>query len=315
MKTSRVLSILLPVVLTAFIAFTGAYALQGCGGGTSDPSGGGDGGEDAGECTPNCDGRECGNDGCGGTCGSGCPTGSPCTAGKCESSGDNCTKVGATCGGGDGCYYDGSGPVCMTAGTKDIGDSCSDINECKAGSTCLDQGGVMNCYGVCPSPNTCTGGGECTDTELGFKVCVSVCNCDTGFKCDTNGACILDPTSMWTLKLTNGTISETDPNGEAWDVPGGMPDVFVCVAVNGTEKCSPAALDTLSPVWNYTFGTFTATALQAGVDISAFDEDPVSDDPICGKGTLPVKDSEFASGTFGASCDPYYTIHFTLTAN
>ena len=227
MKTSKVLSILLPVVLTAFIAFTGAYALQGCGGGTSDPSGGGDGGSDAGECTPNCDGRECGNDGCGGTCSPGCPTGSPCTAGKCE------TKA---------------------------------------------------------------------------------CTCDSGFKCDSNDECILDPTGMWTMKLTNGTVTETDPAGEAWDVPGGMPDVLVCVAVNnGTEECSSTQNDTLTPTWNETVGTFTATALQAGVSIATWDEDLTSNDPICGKGTFPIKDEYFTGGGFVFKCT-YSTVHFTLTA-
>jgi hypothetical protein len=117
---------------------------------------------------------------------------------------------------------------------------------------------------------------------------------------------------MWSVTLTNGSISETDPSGEAWDVPGGMPDTFVCVTVDGDEVCSSTADDTLSPEWNEDFGTLTAAKLQAGVDVVIWDEDVSDDDVICGEGTITVTKQDFANGYFDAECE-YGVVNFSLT--
>ena len=84
-----------------------------------------------------------------------------------------CTTVGDPCENGT-CYYFGPSNdrrfFCYPPGGSHIGDSCGTATDCVAGSQCLDQGGTMNCYQVCT--DTCDAG-DCTDTGLGFKVCVA----------------------------------------------------------------------------------------------------------------------------------------------
>ena len=105
--------------------------------------------------------------------------GDACTGGKCfaETGGTfacykECTTVGDACDTGT-CYFlgpDANAFFCGTTGSKAVGDPCGAATECVAGAQCLDQGGTMNCYQVCT--DTCDTG-DCTDTSLGFKVCVA----------------------------------------------------------------------------------------------------------------------------------------------
>ena len=97
-------------------------------------------------------------------------------------------------------------------------------------------------------------------------------------------------------------MTERDPNGDAWDFPGGLPDPFVCLTINGVAKCTSAVADTTKPVWNQAFPAATALALQTGVTVEIIDEDLSSNDTICGAGMLPVRAEDFRAGTWGAAC-------------
>ena len=108
--------------------------------------------------------------------------GDPCTGGFCVDKvggglecDKECTNIGkdSACGTGEGCYLVGANKVCMTAGTRKTGDACGVANDCEAGNMCLEpEGGSMACYLVCTKDADC-GGGTCTDTGLGFSVCVA----------------------------------------------------------------------------------------------------------------------------------------------
>jgi hypothetical protein len=107
------------------------------------------------------------------------------TAGVCGKQGTSaeliclakCTKIGSTegCSTGAACYpSDDYGNVCLTAGTGKAGSNCSVQNDCAAGNVCLEptDGGSKACYQVCAKDEDC-GGGTCTDTTLGYSVCVA----------------------------------------------------------------------------------------------------------------------------------------------
>ena len=110
--------------------------------------------------------------------------GDKCTGGVCleESAGKfscymACTTVGDTCKQTDDtfgtCYvWDAKTgeSVCVGTGTSTDDGACGTNSDCLAGEQCLDQGGTKNCYLVCT--DTCVTG-TCTDTDLGFKVCIA----------------------------------------------------------------------------------------------------------------------------------------------
>lgn len=84
-----------------------------------------------------------------------------------------CTVIGVdeACGTGNGCYKIGDNKVCVKAGTKKVGEACGVANDCEAGAMCLDNGG-LKCWQVCAKDEDCNGG-TCTDTQMGFSVCVA----------------------------------------------------------------------------------------------------------------------------------------------
>jgi hypothetical protein len=87
----------------------------------------------------------------------------------------SCTVVGDACETGT-CYFFGpdSGDFfCGPTGTKWPEDACGTGTDCVAGAQCLDRGGTKSCYHVCDDAHPCSEGIVCTDTELGFKVCVA----------------------------------------------------------------------------------------------------------------------------------------------
>ncbi|MCX7958065.1 MAG: hypothetical protein N3B13_03380, partial [Deltaproteobacteria bacterium] len=65
----------------------------------------------------------------------------------------------------------GSNKVCLKAGAKKAGEACGVANDCEAGAMCLDNEG-LKCWQVCAKKEDCSSG-TCTDTELGFSVCVA----------------------------------------------------------------------------------------------------------------------------------------------
>jgi hypothetical protein len=136
-------------------------------------------------CTPDCTGRVCGDDGCGGTCGS-------CVAPLvCDATGQ-----------------------CVTAGTGQHGDLCTDQAQCSAGLVCILF--------------TATDG-----------YCSGVCNCADSTGCPAG---LTPPTEcMWSDGGTPATCycGYQCPNGVA-DCPNGGVG-WLCQDVGGFMGCIPGA--------------------------------------------------------------------------
>lgn len=75
----------------------------------------------------------------------------------------------ATCSGGGQCAHVYDGWFCLPPGTAPDY-SCNESSYYPGGWTCLDNG-AMNCYQVCNNVTACAAH-PCTDTGLGFGVCV-----------------------------------------------------------------------------------------------------------------------------------------------
>ena len=185
----------------------------------------------------------------------------------------------------------------------------------------LGCGGSMpsdaGCPSGCPTNSTCqgntcvpNGGGGCSPAcQAGFTCQGSTCipdtggcapNCRAGFTCQ-GSTCVVDPTGSWVITITNGQVSEKDAGGSSWDVPGGLPDPYVCLTINGAKKCTSTRSDTLQPSWGYAFPAATATALQSGVGVEYMDEDLADDDVIC-TGNQAISVTSLSSGTWGITC-------------
>ncbi|MSP60273.1 MAG: hypothetical protein EXR72_08015 [Myxococcales bacterium] len=198
----------------------------------------------------------------------------------------------AACGGGGGGGgYQGCVPQCSARNCGS--DAC--------GGTC----------GTCGQGFTCNGAGSCTQgcspscngKSCGSDGCGGSCgSCGKGFTCGGAGGCEVSGSSLWVLTITSGKIAEKGPDGASWDYPGGLPDPFICLTINGLRRCTSTVNDTLAPVWDESFPAATALALQAGVIVEMWDEDLSADDPMCGKGTVAVEPENLKAGTWGAVC-------------
>lgn len=165
-------------VVAVCLCMSGAVYFAGCGddAATDAGTGGGGGGSDVGGGGGSDVGGGGGSDAGGGEeC---TAEGDACEGGTCfaETGGAlacylSCDVVGDACDSGT-CYFVGEATgefYCGETGTIDVGDECATATDCVEGVQCLEQGGTMTCYQICT--DTCDAG-DCTDTELGFNVCV-----------------------------------------------------------------------------------------------------------------------------------------------
>lgn len=131
-------------------------------------------GADAGD-PRSCEGKKAGA-GCGdGTC-------VPRTDSRTLECFTECTAEGQICAGtgvcGE-CKADGESRFSCVATTTQhesggcrYKDACGFVHEsCPPGAQCLDNGGMF-CWTVCSDDTDCAESAVCTDTELGFSVCV-----------------------------------------------------------------------------------------------------------------------------------------------
>jgi hypothetical protein len=103
-----------------------------------------------------------------------CPSGSICAlpVGNLVFCRPSCLPLQAAsgCVSGQGCYSIENGAICMTAGSKKPGDTCTAANDCQPGSTCVrDASGHTSCASFCstatggtPPCSSSTGGATCT---------------------------------------------------------------------------------------------------------------------------------------------------------
>ncbi|GEM_PF-5783522 len=122
---------------------------------------------DAGTAANPCDGKKAGDACTGGYCYEKVGVGVICAK--------ECTVIGVdeVCATGDACYLIGEHKICVKAGTKKAGEACGVANDCEAGAMCLQpEGGSMACFTVCAKDEDCSGG-TCTDTGLGYSVCIA----------------------------------------------------------------------------------------------------------------------------------------------
>ena len=143
-----------------------------------------DGGIDAGSPLL-CDGKDAGEQCDSGVCWFASGTQIECYA--------TCSNVGASCEKGT-CYLIGrpSLMACMPACDGcDISGECGTASDCSAGWQCLSQGGTKNCYMICTVDKPCATG-ICTDTELGFSVCIveETGTTKIGEPCQTASSCV-----------------------------------------------------------------------------------------------------------------------------
>ena len=167
------------------------------------------------------------------------------------------------------------------------------------GIVCAGLIAIAGCGGTDPN-RTPGGGGGSGGGGGGGTVTGCVPGCDRGFLCQ-GSSCVLDATGQWVVRVGPGTVAMRNASGSYWDADFSAPDPKVCLTINGNRLCTKTIQDTYAPVWNADFPAATATALQAGVNIEYVDVDLTSDDPIC-SGMLSVKSSDFASGTWGFTC-------------
>ena len=124
--------------------------------------------------------------------------------------------------------------------------------------------------------------------------------CSSGFVCQ-GSSCVIDPTGLWTIRITSGTVASRNSSGSSWDADLSAPDPKVCLTINGSRSCTQTIQDSYTPTWNTSFNAATATALQSGINIEYLDSDLTSDDPIC-SGMLSVSSSDFQLGSWGFVC-------------
>lgn len=248
---------------------------------------------------------------------------SPChdpVGGDASTIADGATNVDA----GAESRVDGGGIVDSCASSLDCG-SCTARDGC---GFCESDARCVTGDGSGPSDGTCTASdwawvqsdcaGACVPTcagrVCGDDGCGGSCGaCDAGFACSPSG-CALDPIGRWEVYVIRAQLPERDGSGSAWDPFGGLPDPQLCLTIAGSESCAPSIADTLDATWSppHSFGVFTATALQTGMESALLDDDLDGDDRVCGGPIAPNEDA-FRSGTFSLVCGGGGGFELTLT--
>lgn len=269
-----------------------------------------------GSCSGCCDGDTCLPGNQDSACGTGgyycqaCTGNQSCVNGVCvsECGPDTCLgccdPVSGACLSGnqdDACGY--GGQDCSTCGG----------NEACSNGSCVNVTCQSTCQGCC-SGDTCLGGGSSTACGTDGYPCV---DCGQGFACDF-GECVVDPASRWDVVLLNGEISITDPDGDSWDIFGGLPDPFVTFVVGGvmeptSQAMSEAVDDTITPSWNVVILTdVSARAIFEHFCYQVFDSDIDYPEEISDEICLGLGDYDFGEGTFVEDSGSYHTIRFRI---
>lgn len=128
--------------------------------------------------------------------------------------------------------------------------------------------------------------------------------CTAGFACDGEGRCQMQA-STWAVTIVGAEVPPRDErdSNSTWDPEGGAPDPRVCFSPTSAPgvRCSAAAQETLSPLWNVAAGTFTPPDLMRGMTITVEDVDDLVNDTIGSCAWTPDRES-FRRGTSTLRC-------------
>ncbi len=100
-----------------------------------------------------------------------------CPAGACN------LETNAGCAAGEGCYWDGTMPVCVAAGSAGTGAACSAPNDCQEGHVCQNDVCVLVCCGGSDLNCNTAAGETCLNfageggVSLGFGACITPSGC------------------------------------------------------------------------------------------------------------------------------------------
>ncbi len=253
-------------------------------------------------CRGCCDGDTCmdGNDVT--SCGSAGLTCRACAAGETCEDGACVPPCEATCTGcctAEGeCRVGDDDAACGVAGAActDCGDGTCDAGMCVAAS-CAET-----CDGCC-SGDTCLAGDSSSACGTAGGACV---DCGPSFTCGS-AMCMVDGASRWDVLIEQGMVPTRDWEDRAWDLFGGLPDVYVRLTANDgadeLRETSSTIDNDESPAWmdEVVLDAAPARALTAGVFVEIIDRDTAFDQTISSCMWTP-SDSDFVIGVVNVTC-------------
>ena len=125
-----------------------------------------------------------------------------------------------------------------------------------------------------------------TDPNNG-GICFGYSQCEASEIC-VDGSCVSPYGRELRFAHIKVVVSETNPNDEAWDMPGGMPDLYVCIWEAKTEDeyfCTTTRDDRLTAEWYETLDVVLHEDDEWFFEV--FDEDPADNDSI-GRCSSPI---------------------------
>lgn len=179
------------------------------------------------------------------------------------------------------CYSEGS-----DNDTGTLFNDCYSNNTCDEGLICFngkcytDEGSDNNPNPVCGNNKVETGevcdGGTTSCNSLskqyssGNALCRSDCSGYDESLCN----------NKWRIQINNISLTQRKPDGTSWDVPGGMPDVFVIIYKNEEEIfITDVVDDSLYPSWSNAYVDVSIDSTDR-YDFWIYDEDIAEHDPI-----------------------------------
>ena len=186
---------------------------------------------------------------------------------------------------------------------------CGDF-VCSASETCATC--ATDCGPCACTPSTC-GGGCCTGTTCRSGDDTFACG-TAGAECVdcggravcTDGVCLVDPESLWTVVIDSVALTPADYSGAGWDVGSG-PDPLIWVRV-GAETAPPAEIDGPDNTLTIMYSVGNRVMSRRAADIASFlrfeiwEDDTPGDDGVCFFTYTGGVGFDFSTATWTARC-------------
>jgi hypothetical protein len=206
-----------------------------------------------------------------------------------------------TTGGAAGTGVGGAAGTGAAAGEGGLGGAAGEAGGAGSGGAAGEAGGGGGgAFGTAGAGGAGTGGRGGAGAGGGCGACPPCMRC-------ADGACGVDPASLWKVSCVSATIAPTKPNGDPWDpaLAGTAAPDPQCSFWLGNSMASQTSVlaNTLMPIWNESItpsSRFTAGLLSS--QSSPWSIRVTDDDPPAGAETIcsvsPALDAEaFASGS------------------